>query len=228
MEAREVMAALERAGAEGRRKIYRRHGYAEPMFGVSFADLGALKKKVMLDQKLADALWRSGNADARILATMVADPEAFTMERAEKWVKATNFRTLTDHVGALAARSPSALALAERWTRAKDPRMRQAACVILSKMGEEGREVPLPLSREMLERIEREIHGADNWSRYGMMFALIGIGGYNPALRPEAIAAARRIGKVEFDPGETSCKMPDPVPYIEKMAARQARAKKAR
>jgi len=39
---------------------------------VSFADLGALAKGHKGDHDLALALWKSGNADARILATMIA------------------------------------------------------------------------------------------------------------------------------------------------------------
>ena len=63
-----------------------------------------------------------------------------------------------------------------------------------------------------------------------MNLALIAIGIYKPTLRKQAIAAARRIGKVEVDHGETSCKTPDAESYIVKAAARNARprAKKTR
>jgi hypothetical protein len=52
--------------------------------------------------------------------------------------------------------------------------------------------------------------------------ALIGIGIAKPALRNKAIAAAKRIGKVEVDHGETNCKTPDAVTYIEKAVKRQS------
>jgi hypothetical protein len=42
-----------------------------------------------------------------------------------------------------------------------------------------------------------------------------------PSLRQKAIEAARRIAKVEVDHGETTCKTPDAVPYIEKAAKRK-------
>jgi hypothetical protein len=48
--------------------------------------------------------------------------------------------------------------------------------------------------------------------------ALISIGIYKPALRKKAIEAARRMGKVDVDHGETNCKTPDAVSYIEKAA----------
>jgi hypothetical protein len=61
-----------------------------------------------------------------------------------------------------------------------------------------------------------------------MNSALIGIGINKPALRKKAIEAARRIGKVEVDHGETNCKTPDAVPYIEKAAKRKPAGPKRR
>ena len=55
--------------------------------------------------------------------------------------------------------------------------------------------------------------------------ALITIGGRNAALRKVATAAAKRIGKVDVDYGDTACKTPDAGPYIAKMWA-HATAKK--
>ena len=56
--------------------------------------------------------------------------------------------------------------------------------------------------------------------------AVIAIGTYLPAVTNEAIETARRIGKVEVDHGETSCKTPDAIPYIRKAVEHQR--KKAR
>ena len=39
----ETMRALEEAGTAQNREVYQRHGAREPTFGVSFADLGALR-----------------------------------------------------------------------------------------------------------------------------------------------------------------------------------------
>ena len=73
----------------------------------------------------------------------------------------------------------------------------------------------------MLATIEKEIHRSPNWARYAMNGALISIGVYKPTLRKKAIEAAKRIGKVEVDHGETYCKTPDAVPYIEKASKRK-------
>ena len=68
----EVMAALEAVGTEQTRKTYRRHGATDPIFGVKFGDLRPLAKRAGRHQDLATALWAIGNADARLLACMVA------------------------------------------------------------------------------------------------------------------------------------------------------------
>ena len=58
--------------------MYARHGVGTEMFGVSYANFGKLKKEIRTDHKLAEALWTTGNFDARVLATMIADPQALT------------------------------------------------------------------------------------------------------------------------------------------------------
>src|SRR6185503_6701268 len=63
----DVMRALEKAGSEQTRKTYTRHGAKGPMFGVSFATLGALQKRIRVDHELALELWGTGNIDARNL-----------------------------------------------------------------------------------------------------------------------------------------------------------------
>jgi hypothetical protein len=64
--------------------------------------------------------------------------------------------------------------------------------------------------------IAKTIHGAPNAEREAMNGALIAIGGRDAALRKEALAAARRIGEVVVDHGDTACKTPDAATYIEK------------
>ena len=75
--------------------------------------------------------------------------------------------------------------------------------------------------RAYLKRIESEIHSALNLTRDAMNSALISIGIRNHALRKAASAAAKRIGKVEVDHGETGCKTPDALGYIDKTWARR-------
>ena len=54
-----------------------------------------------------------------------------------------------------------------------------------------------------------------------MMYVLISLGGRSASSRKAAEAAIKRIGPVAFDPGNTACEFPDPIPYIAKIWARK-------
>lgn len=74
-----------------------------------------------------------------------------------------------------------------------------------------------------LKTIEREIHAEPNYVRHVMNRAVIAIGVRNSKLERLAVAAAKRIGKVEVDHGDTNCKTPDAVAYIAKTKAHRAK-----
>ena len=69
----QALAALRKAGTAQNVKVYGRHGVKGDAFGVSYAELGRLHKTIGTDHGLARALWATGNHDARVLATMIAD-----------------------------------------------------------------------------------------------------------------------------------------------------------
>ena len=217
----ETLAALEQAGTAQNRKVYGRHGVKPPMFGVSYANLGKLTKRIKVDHELAQQLWESGNHDARILATKVADPARATGKLLEAWRKDLDNYVLTDAFAQFAAKTPQAASKARQWSSKKaewTARSGWLLTAILARRPEHEANY-----EQLLGTIESEIHGARNRARDAMNSALIAIGIQSPALRKKAIAAARRIGKVEVDHGETGCKTPDAKSYILKAAARKKR-----
>jgi hypothetical protein len=76
-------------------------------------------------------------------------------------------------------------------------------------------------AEKVLATVEKDIHRSPNWVRYAMNNAVIAIGVFKPALRQQTLAAAKRIGKVDVDHGDTHCKTPDAVGYIEKASKRK-------
>ena len=91
----EVMQQLANWGSEQTRKTYRRHGVIDEMFGVSYANLYTLRKKIKTDRGLAKALWATGNHDAKVLATMIADPAQLTSGELDTWAKDLNDYAIT-------------------------------------------------------------------------------------------------------------------------------------
>ena len=217
----EAMQELKAAGTAQNRKVYKRHGINEPLFGVSYAALGKLKKKIKVDQKLAEQLWATGNHDARVLATMIADPAKTTATVLNRWAREADNRGLAAAVSNVAADAPSAKARMEQWTKSKKEMVACTGWHTLASISREDNGLPDKYFVDYLDRIESTIHSSPNWARYAMNNALINIGTRNAALEKKAIAAAKRIGKVEVDHGETGCKTPDAAPYIKKTVAHQ-------
>lgn len=221
----ETMRELERAGSAQTRKTYARHGATEPMFGVSFATLQVLRKRIGVDHELALALWDTGNFDARNLAVKVVDPARMTAQDLDRWAsEAPIARMCGGYVAMVTAEGPHAAAKAAEWLAAKAGPLRNAGWTLLGQLAFRDETKPDAFFAQRLAEIERTIHTAPNAERYGMNMAVIAIGSRSEGLRKAALAAAKRIGKVDVDHGDTECKTPDAATYIEKAWA-HAKAK---
>ena len=212
----ETMSALEKAGSAQTRKTYARHGAAGPMFGVSFATLKTLVKRIRVDHELALALWDTGNFDARNLAVKVADPARMSSADLDRWAQAPTVRMCSGYVAHVAVESPHARAKADHWLAASDDAQQCVAWGLVGAMAMLDEATPDAWFAERLADIEKTIHGAPNAQREAMNHAIIAIGCRNAFLRQKATAAAKRIGKVEVDHGDTACKTPDAAQVIDK------------
>lgn len=224
MNVQEALDTLKSLGTEQNRKIYRRHGVAEDVYGVSYADLKNLKKKIKVDHDLAEGLWAAGNHDGRILGAMVADPKRMDSGALDRWAGRLRSRTETDAFSDVAAASPGAREALERWIESAGSETEWIAYAgwnVLARLAMNDKSLPDEYFERHLARIEKVIHSERNWVRYAMNNTLIAIGLRNPELEKKAVAAAGRIGKVEVDHGETGCKTPDAAPYIRKAVERK-------
>lgn len=212
----EVMRALEQAGSAQTRKTYTRHGAKGPMFGVSFATLGVLQKRIRVDHELALELWETGNVDARNLAMKIADPAVMKPADLDRWARENEFAMCNLYIASLAAESPVGPAKAREWLTSTDVRLRASGWTVVAILANRDEATPDESFAKQLELIEKSIHSAPNAEKYAMNGALIAIGGRTAALRKAACVAARRIGKVDVDHGDTSCKTPDAIASIEK------------
>jgi 3-methyladenine DNA glycosylase AlkD len=220
----EVLAELESLGSAQTRKTYTRHGVNANQYGVSFAALGKLKKRLKTDHALALKLWASGNHDARVLATMIADPKQMDAATLESWVRDLDSYPITDAFSAFAWQTPNARETAERWIESDVEWIASAGWSLLGELARHDPTLPDSFFEALLERIERDLHGSMNRVRHNMNAAVIAIGVRNDALEARAVAAAEHIGKVVVDHGQTDCKTPAAIPYIQKVKARRQKA----
>jgi len=222
MKAQEILATLKKLGKPQTAAIYKRHGSGDNVFGVLTSEIATLQKKIKVDHALAMELWKTGNAEARVLALQVADPEKLTRADADRLVKDGPVRFIGSYLSGLLARSPIAEKTMDAWMKSPDESHREVGFGILGvRLKDDPGSISDADAEKVLTTIEKEIHRSPNWARYAMNGALISIGVFKPALRKKAIEAAKRIGTVEVDHGETNCKTPDAAPYIEKALKRK-------
>ena len=220
-----VMAELEAAGTAQNRKVYARHGAAEPMFGVSYAELGKIAKRIKTDYALARQLWETGNHDARVLALRVADPAALDESLARRWLRDVDNYILAEGLGGLCAQTPLARTLSDSWRDDPGEWTASVGWFIVVCTAEDPEVWSVEELQGLLDQIEAEIAVRPNRVRHEMNGAMIVMALRNGSLRRSVLAAAARIGPVKVDHGQTGCKTPEVAPYVERtLAHREAKA----
>ncbi len=215
-----VMTELKKKGSEQTRKIARRHGAPDELFGVKVADLKPIAKRIKGQQELACALYDTGNSDAMYLAGLVADGTQMNKQQLNSWAKRASWYAISEYtVPGVAAESPHARELALKWMSSKQESI--AACgwctyagVVATRPDDE---LDLEEIKRLLKRVVDQIDDAPNRVRYCMNGFVIAVGTYIKSLLRQAKSSAKKIGKVDVDVGETSCKVPLALEYIEKV-----------
>jgi 3-methyladenine DNA glycosylase AlkD len=226
METQLLIQEMESLGTEQNRKIYRRHGVHRDQYGLSFANLKKLQKRIKKDHQLAQELWATSNHDCRILATMIADPAQGNDNLLEGWCRGLDNYVISDAFSGYVGQTALAQPKAERWTQSEEEWPGRLGWRLISILAMQDQHLPDSYFEACIETIEREIHGRKNMVRDAMNSALIAIGIRNSHLEELALSAAQRIGKVEVEHGKTNCKTPDAAAYIRRtLDYRQSRQK---
>ena len=228
----EVMLELERLGTEQTRRTFARHGApVDQMFGVKVGDLKTILKKIKGRQELALELCDTGNTDAMYLAGLVANGALMTKQQLESWARRASWNMISEYtVPWVASESPLAAELAQKWIDAKQPSVVSSgwmtwSAIVATRPDEE---LDLQALEKLLDRVTLQIHDSNNRVRSAMNGFVISVGGYVLPLQKKAREAAKKIGKVEVDVGDTACKVPLALEYIDKMIARGNSGKKRR
>ena len=115
MTAAEVLRELEALGTEQNRKLYRRHGAGERIYGVSFANINKLQQRIKQDQAMANELWASGYCEARVLAAQIADPAAMNDQALDAWAKDLDNPLVSDYFSGLLVKTSHGRKKTDKW-----------------------------------------------------------------------------------------------------------------
>lgn len=220
MTTREVLKELEHYGSESTKNIFRKHGAKEPFYGVKVQDLKKIQKKIKKDHELSLELYATGNSDAMYLAGLIADERKISKSDLNKWVNEAPWYMISEYtVPWIASESKYGFELGLEWIASGSENIASSGWATLACYASvtPDNELDLAVYDELLDRVKKNIHNAQNRVRYTMNGFVIAVGSYIKALTGKASEVAQQIGEVHVDMNGTACKVPLATTYIKKV-----------
>jgi hypothetical protein len=219
MKLKEVMAALKAKGSEQIKRILVKHGAPDTLLGVRIGDMKPIAKQIKGDQALAMELYATGIGDAQYLAAMVADGRQMTAKELQTWADTASWDAISGFAMSwVGSEHPDGFKLGVKWTKSKNEHVMRAGWSTLSAIATTVPDDQLPIAEygKLLDRVVKEIGKAPDGAKYSMNSFVISVGTYVAPLGAKAMAAAKKIGPLEIDMGDTCCKVPLAEEYIVK------------
>ncbi len=195
----DIVKELERRARPEALEEMARYGIStENALGVRVPDLRKLATRIGTDHAIARKLWASGIHDARILATMVEDPARVTEAQMERWAKRVGSWDLCDQCCMnLFAKTAFAWDKAFEWSERDEEFVKRAAFALMAVLAVHDKDATNKQFATLFPVIEREATDERNYVRKAVNWALRGIGKRNRSLNRRAVAAAKRIAKID-------------------------------
>lgn len=195
VDAKTVIGILKRLSKPGNLEGMSRFGInTSNALGITVTELRKTAKGIGRDHGLALALWESEIHEARILATLIDEPEQVTEVQMERWVKGFDSWDLCDQCcGNLFDRTRFAYKKAAEWPRRKEEYVKRAGFTLMAALSVHDKAAPDEKLLQFLPIIERESDDDRNFVRKAVNWALRTIGKRSKALNRAAIATAKRI-----------------------------------
>lgn len=219
MTLKETMKQLESLGDEKVRRQNAKHG-AKNQFGVARGDLRALAKKIKIDRELALALWKTGNADAQFLATLIITPKDLSAGELDRLVRSIAYMHVADWlISYVIKQHPDKESLRQKWMTDKHPMAARAGWGLTAERvvrSPDGLDLPA-----LLDRIESEMAAASPEEQWTMNATLAEIGIHHPKLRKRALAIGEKLGIYRDYPCSKGCTSPFAPIWINEMVRRK-------
>jgi 3-methyladenine DNA glycosylase AlkD len=194
MELRDAVAELRSRADPTRKPGMARVGIdVSRALGVSVPNIRAIAKQSGTDHGLALELWGTGIHEARILATLVADPEGFREDQMEGWVTDVASWDVCDFAADVISASPSGTKKIREWARRPEGFVKRCAFSMIARRAVWAKDAPDREFLGYLPLIRRAATDDRNEVKKGVSWALRQIGKRSRALQAAAIDEAREI-----------------------------------
>ncbi|MBM3309156.1 MAG: DNA alkylation repair protein [Candidatus Altiarchaeales archaeon] len=166
--------------------------------GVSVPDMRALAKKIGKNHNLALELWDTKIQEARMLASMIDEPEKVSERQLEEWVKDFDSWDVCDQTCMnLFEKTPYAWKKILEWSKREEEFVKRTAFAWIACLAWHDKKMEDKKFVEMLKVIEKASTDERNFVKKAVNWALRNIGKRNRNLNKEALKTARRIQKTD-------------------------------
>jgi len=170
----------------------------EQRLGVSVPDMRKLAKEIGREHKLALDLWKTGIAEARIVAGMVGDPAKLTEEQMEDWVKDINSWDVCDQVCMnLFEKNQLAWKKIVDWSEREEEFVKRTAFSLIACLAWHDKKASDEKFIELFPVIVRGATDERNFVKKAVNWALRNIGKRNLNLNGAAINTAKEIKRLD-------------------------------
>jgi 3-methyladenine DNA glycosylase AlkD len=216
----ETLKQLKALGNEATRAHNTRWGAGDNQFGVKHGDIRVLAKKIKTNHDLAMSLWKTGNVDAQLLATLLIKPRTLSAQEVNRMVRSISFAHVADWLTSyIIKQHPDKETLRRMWMAADDRWASRAGWALTAERVVKNPEGLDPA--ELLDRIESEMGNADPEVQWTMNSTLAEIGIHFPKLRKRALAIGEALGIYRDYPVSKGCTSPFAPKWINAMVGRQ-------
>ena len=166
----------------------------ENTLGVSIPNIRSLARQIKKDHSLAQKLWATGIHEARILASMVADPKLVSQAQMDAWVNDFDSWDVCDQCCLnLFQKTDLAYEKTAEWSRAEPEFVKRAGFALMACLAVGDKKTGDDRFEEFFPLIEAESEDNRNYVRKAINWALRQIGKRNLKLNRQAIEVAGRI-----------------------------------
>lgn len=170
----------------------------ENTYGISIPTLRSMAREIGRDHTLAKQLWSSGVHEARILASMIDDPNRVTAEQMETWVSDFNSWDVCDQCCSnLFDKTDLAYRKAAEWSAREEEFVKRAGFALMAALAVHDKKAADEQFLPFLPLIGRESVDNRNFVKKAVNWALRQIGKRNRNLNSEAIATAKHIRDID-------------------------------
>lgn len=197
--AEEVIAQLASLGNERHREGMERFGInAGTALGVSIPNVRKIARPLRGNHRLALDLWKTGIHEARILASIIDDPQQVTPRQLDSWARAFNSWDVCDQCCInLFVRTEFAHDKAMEWSFHTEEFIKRAGFAMMAAIAVHDKGAPNEAFAPFLERIKEESTDNRNFVRKAVNWALRQIGKRNRTLNAAATETAREIAMID-------------------------------